>query len=329
MLALARIFACLCALSLVALPALAAAPAALAGRVPIVIDTDVGDDIDDAFALVLALSDPRLDVVGITTAWGDTHTRALLVRRLLAVLGREDIPVAEGPATANSVPFTQRQWAMAAHDHGPAPDAIEFLRAISARRPGAITLLALAPLTNLQALHDRDPGALARFRDVVLMAGSIHRGYNTGGAIPQATPHAEYNVASAPAALTILLGSGVLVRMFPLDSTQVKFDEVRRDRLFAYGSPASDALALLYHQWRLLNGWGQITPTLFDAVPVAWLLQPSLCTLQPLRIEVDVRGYTQLVAGAPNASVCLSIDEGAALELMTNALAPEPRRSTP
>ena len=90
--------ACLCvALLSLGVPALAA-PAAPA-RLPVVIDTDVGDDIDDAFALVLALSDPRLDVIGITTAWGDTHTRALLVRRLLATLGRTDVPVAEGPPT--------------------------------------------------------------------------------------------------------------------------------------------------------------------------------------------------------------------------------------
>jgi len=320
--------ACLCvALLSLGVPALAA-PAAPA-RLPVVIDTDVGDDIDDAFALVLALSDPRLDVIGITTAWGDTHTRALLVRRLLATLGRTDVPVAEGPPTPSSVPFTQRQWALGALDQSPAPDAVEFLRAIAARRPGEITLVALAPLTNLQALHERDPAALARFGKVVLMAGSIRRGYNTGGAIPQWTPHAEYNVASAPAALTTLLGAGVPVRMFPLDSTQIKFDEVRRDRLFAHGSPGSDALALLYHQWRLLNGWGQVTPTLFDAVPLAWLLQPALCHLQPLRIEVDARGYTRPVPGPANAEVCLAIDEGATLEMMTEILAPGPRRSTP
>src|SRR5207237_3796748 len=85
------------------------------------------------------------------------------------------------------------------------------------------------------------------------------------------------------------------------------FDEVRRDRLFAYGSPASDALALLYHQWRLFNSWGQITPTLFDVVPVVWMLQPLTCALTPMRIAVDEHGYTRPAAGAPNVAVCLSI----------------------
>src|SRR5437588_2439923 len=65
-------------------------------RVPVLIDTDVGDDIDDAFALALALSSPELDVRGITTVAGDAHTRALIVCRLLYAVGRSDVPVAAG-----------------------------------------------------------------------------------------------------------------------------------------------------------------------------------------------------------------------------------------
>src|SRR5258707_9635325 len=231
---------------------------------PVIIDTDIGDDIDDAFALAIALQDPHLEVIGITTAWGDTRTRALLVRRLLATLGRQDVVVAQGPATPDMAPFTQKKWAMGAVDTAPAPDAIEFIRDQVRRRPGEITLIALAPLSNIEALQRRDPEAIHKLRQVVLMGGSIYAGYNLGGAIPVAQPHAEYNVVSAPQGLRILLESRIPVKMFPLDSTQIKFDEVRRDRLFAYGSPASDALALLYLQWRLYNGWS-ITPTLFDA----------------------------------------------------------------
>src|SRR5262249_56137201 len=98
----------------------AAAPGAGAARppaapatvppLPVIIDTDVGDDIDDAFALAIALQDPRLEVIGVTTAWGDTRTRVLLVRRLLAALGRSNIVVAQGPATRNTATFTQKKW---------------------------------------------------------------------------------------------------------------------------------------------------------------------------------------------------------------------------
>src|SRR5580704_7642258 len=95
---------------------------------PVIIDTDVGDDIDDAFALTIALQDPRLEVIGITTAWGDTRTRTLLVRRLLTTLGRQNVVVAQGPATSSKTPFTQKKWAMGASDTSPAPDALEFIR---------------------------------------------------------------------------------------------------------------------------------------------------------------------------------------------------------
>lgn len=296
---------------------------------PVIIDTDVGDDIDDAFALAIALHDPKLQVIGITTAWGDTWTRTLLVRRLLAALGRKDVVVAQGPETPNNVPFTQKKWAEGATDRTPPPDAIEFIRDQVNRRPGQITLIALAPLSNIEALEKRAPDALHKLKQVALMGGSIYAGYNRGGAVPVATPNAEYNIASAPRGLTLLLESGVPVRMFPLDSTQLKFDEVRRDRLFAYGSPVSDALALLYHQWRLLNGWGQITPTLFDAVPVVWMLQPAACPLKPMRIDVDTRGYTRPVTGTANVDVCLTLDENSAQRLIMDALAPVSGGSAP
>ncbi|MBV8852741.1 MAG: nucleoside hydrolase, partial [Sinobacteraceae bacterium] len=237
-------------------------------------------------------------------------------------LGRQDVLVAQGPATTNPVPFTQKKWALGASDTSPAPDAIEFLREQAHKRPGKITLIALAPLTNIEALEKRDPQALQQFRQVVMMGGSIYAGYERGGAIPNAEPNAEYNVASDPSGLNALLQSKVPVRMFPLDSTQIKFDEVRRERLFAYGSPTSDALALLYHQWRLLNSWGQITPTLFDVVPVTWLLDPSSCPVTPLRIEVDARGFTRPVSGTANVQACLSLHEDTTQRLIMNALAP-------
>ena len=290
---------------------------------PVIIDTDIGDDVDDAFALALALSDPHLKVIGVTTAWGDTGGRVLLVRRLLATLGRTDVTVAQGPATADTTPFTQKRWAEGAADRSPAPDAVDFIRAEAHAHPGEITLLALAPLSNVQALIQRDPRAVRELKAVVLMGGSIGAGYQIGGAIPDPHPSAEYNIASAPQAFAALLASGAPVKLFPLDSTQLKFDEVRRDRLFAYGSPASDALALLYHQWRLLNAWGQVTPTLFDVIPVVWLIDPSACPVQPLRVEVDDKGYTRPAQGAPNVEACLSLHEDAAQRLIIDDLAPE------
>src|SRR5579859_6617153 len=78
-----------------------------APRTKIILDTDIGDDVDDAFALALALQSPEIELVGVTTAWGDTPLRARMVRRMLAENGRAGIPVAEGIVTKSRANFTE------------------------------------------------------------------------------------------------------------------------------------------------------------------------------------------------------------------------------
>ena len=90
--------------------------------------------------------------------------------------------------------------------------------------------------------------------------------------------------------------------MMPLDSTQLKLDEVKRAMLFQAGTALTDALTLLYHEW------GQETPTLFDVMTIAFILNPKLCPTKPLHISVDERGYTRPEPGNPNAEVCLDSD---------------------
>src|SRR5262245_30259167 len=77
----------------------------------IILDTDIGDDVNDVFALGLALQSPEIEIVGVTTVWGDTALRARMVWRMLAENGRADIPVAEGIATTSRTKFSQAEWA--------------------------------------------------------------------------------------------------------------------------------------------------------------------------------------------------------------------------
>jgi len=88
----------------------------------------------------------------------------------------------------------------------------------------------------------------------------------------------------------------------PLDSTQLKLDEVKREFLFRQGTALTDALTILYHQW------GQQTPTLFDPMTIAFVVDPQLCPVQPMNIVVDEKGMTNRGSGAPNAQVCLKSD---------------------
>ena len=273
-----------------------------AAKIKIIIDTDIGDDVDDAFAVGLAISSPELEILGITTAWGDTRLRARLTDRLLAETGNANIPVAEGIPTQSKTPFSQARWAQAGPPAKSHPAAVDFLLGQIRQHPGEITLVAIAPLTNVGAAIDRDPAAFQKLKRVVLMGGSIRKGYGDLGYLPDHGPQPEYNIYSDVPAAQKLFASGVPIYMMPLDSTQLKLDEVKRALLFSQGTPLTDALTLLYHEW------GQQTPTLFDVMAVAYVLDPGLCPAQPLQIIVDKDGFTRTGSGAPNASACLASD---------------------
>ena len=277
-----------------------------AANVPekVILDTDIGDDVDDVFALGLALTSPEIKLVGVTSAWGDTALRTRMIDRLLCETGRDDIPVHTGIPTQTTTKFTQRAWASRGiprtHD---SPSAVDFILDQVRQNPGEITLIAIGPLTNIGAAIDRDPATFRKLKRVVLMGGSINRGYDDFGYLPPHTPNAEYNIYMDIPAAQKLFRSGVPIYMMPLDSTQVKFDEVKRSLLASISTPLTDALQVLTAEWA--RATNMTTPTLFDPVAVAYAIRPETCPTTPLRIEVDDKGFTRQVEGAPNAQVCL------------------------
>lgn len=278
------------------------------GMQKVIIDTDIGDDIDDVFALGLALQSPELEILGVTTAWGNTTLRARLAERLLRETGRGNIPVAIGIEKHNPQggSFSQARWAEA----GPPPSthlqAVDFILDQIRRRPGEITLIVIGPETNIGAAIDRDPATFRKLKRVVIMGGSVRRGYGDVEFGPPHPPEPEYNIKMDVPAAQKLFTSGVPLYVMPLDSTQLKLDEVKRTLLFARSTPVTDALTLLYHQWT--RETQQQTPTLFDAMAVTYAINPSLCPAEPMKIQVDDQGYTREQAGAPNAQVCLHSD---------------------
>jgi inosine-uridine nucleoside N-ribohydrolase len=293
---------------------------ALAAPEKIIIDTDIGDDIDDAFVVALALKSPEVQVLGFTTDFGDTKARAAILDRMLGETGHGDIPVAVGPSAAvNANGFTQRaygahsRFARASH-----PDATDFILAQIKKYPGEITLVAVAPSPNIGALIARDPQTFRKLKRVVTMGGAIAPYDNGwGGTAPV---QAEWNVKNDIAAQQKLYAAGVPVVMMPLDSTaHLKMDEIRRARLFSQGTPLTDALALLYLQWA--HGTRQSTPTLFDPMTLAWMLEPSLCPTTPMHITVGDDGVTRRGEGASNAQVCLKSDRNAFMNFMMERLA--------
>jgi purine nucleosidase len=273
----------------------------------VIFDTDIGDDIDDAFALALAVSSPKLQILGVTTAWGDTDLRARLTARFLQQTGHSNIPVFAGPATHANSTFTQARWAEAwPRPAAGWPNAIDFMVDTIRRNPGEITLISVSPFSNVGALIDRDPAAFRQLKRVVIMGGSIRRGYGDLGYLPDHGPQPEYNILMDAPSAKKLFASGVPLYVMPLDSTQLKLDEVLRATLFSQGTRVTDALVSLYEQWT--SSTQNPTPTLFDAMAVAAAIEPSLCPTTPMRVEVDDKGDTRVVDGQPNANVCLASD---------------------
>ena len=308
----------------------------------VLLDTDIGDDIDDAFALALALQSPELRLVGVTTVFGDTDLRAKLVGRYLESVEKSDIPVVPGVPTAHDNVFTQAAYARSNPPYwGPSccpagsffysselistkdmvkkerlaeqqkqHDAAGFLLDQIRAHPGQITLIAIGPLINIQAAIERDTETFRKLKRVVLMGGSIYRGYGDAN-----KPDAEWNIARDPAGARALLATGVPVFMMPLDSTQIHLEIREREAIFSHGSPLTDQLTLLYHQWLAGTEGDAAAPTLFDPVAVAYTIRPDLCPATPMRLEVDDKGFTRPTEGAPNAQVCLHSNEKGFLEL--------------
>jgi inosine-uridine nucleoside N-ribohydrolase len=283
-------------------PMAAQSSGASAGRKKIIIDTDIGDDIDDAFAVALALRSPELQVLGITTAFGDTEARAKILDRMLGEVGRQDIPVAVGAPTKTKNFMSQRRYGESGRfTRASQPDAVDFILDQIRRYPGEITLVGIGPLVNVGGLIDRDPQTFRKLKRVVIMGGSIDRGYGDPYAGPT-PPQPEWNIINDIPAAQKLFASGVPLYVMPLDSTQLKLDEVKRKFLFRQGTPLTDSLTLLYHLW------GQQTPTLFDPMTIAFIDDPKLCPVQAMNVVVDDKGMTRRGTGTPNAEVCLKSD---------------------
>jgi purine nucleosidase len=301
-------------------PACSQTPPAV--RVPILLDTDIGDDLDDALALALALASPEIDLRGVTTVSGDAHTRALLVCRLLHAVGRTDIPVAAG-SPARPVPdFSgQMQYGLRpCFRKRPERDgAVEFLYKQFKARPGELTLVAVGPLTNVAELFRKHPDCKPWLKRLVVMGGALRVGY---GMKPPPVP--EWNIKSDVKAAQAVFASGVPLVVAPLDATaDLSLEGPQRRRLWAAGTPLMNQLHALYQLW------DRETPILFDPVAVALCFTEKFCKLEDVRIEVDDRGLTRTVKGKPNARAATATKRAEFVKWYVERLAPAIVKATP
>lgn len=305
---------------------------------PVYLDVDTG--ADDALAIMLAVLHPALDVRGITTVVGNVDltqvTRNTL--QVLDLLGANDVPVASGAARPIVAPA--RSAALVHGEDGlgnvrlPAPtrrpldmDAVAFLREELLAAPEPVTLIGLAPLTNLALLFQSAPEVKSKIRKLALMGGAVEVG--------NATAVAEFNIYHDPEAAEIVFSAGVPILMYGLDVfRRVTFRQEEVDRYFAsremlaakpHPGSAAELAGHLFHFF--ISNFGRPAISIGDAGCVASVIDPAGLTTEWLPVYVETggrhcRGQTVVdrrpkdmvdryapTSGTPYSEVILDINE--------------------
>jgi inosine-uridine nucleoside N-ribohydrolase len=290
------------------------------------LDTDPG--IDDAMAILFALASPDLELLGVTTVFGNVAVErtAQNALHILAVGGRPDIPVVAGAAQ----PLVRPPFPISGFHgsdglgnlHLPPPDrsvaahaghAAGFIADMVLARPGEITLIAVGPLTNLALALQREPRLSSAVRQVILMGGAVLCPGNI-------TPVAEANIYHDPEAARLVFGAGWPVTLVGLDVTMQTCQTADDlEALGRVGTPAASFIARILpcylESYQTRHGLS-VVPT-HDPSAIAFALDPSLFTVRrvPLYVETEGRCTGQTVADPrrlwgplPEVDVCTAVD---------------------
>ncbi|HLZ27582.1 MAG TPA: nucleoside hydrolase [Chloroflexota bacterium] len=286
---------------------------------PVLLDTDIGTDVDDCLALALLLRSPELQPVGMTCVYGDVALRARMVHKLLTLAGVPEVPVRLGvrePLLGQRAVYWTGHEGVGLLDPGdveqPLADehAVDFLVRTVLDRPGAMHLVAIGPLTNVALALKREPRLATAVARLTIMGGAIR------GADRLDLPYAEHNIASDPEAARIVLAAGAPVFLVPLDvTTQTRIRRPDVDRLVAAGSPFQQAVARQVELYPRFRDHGYTF--LHDPLAVASLVWPELLQWQELHVDVELGGthaagatlFHQPTASAPaNVHVAVQVD---------------------
>jgi len=273
-------------------------------RKKLILDVDTGTD--DAVAIMVAALSPALDLVGCTTVNGNVEVQHCTdnTLRVLDYIERSDIPVYEGlsrPLVRADFPIPRATEDRAGKFHGttlplPAPrsskasaGAVEFLIETYRSATDPITLVPVAPLTNIAAALALYPKLAALVPEVVIMGG--------GHAIGNVTPAAEFNIWADPEAAAVVFAAGFRrMTLVTLDATHRALVS-REDcaALRALGTPASKATADITEPRIAAHDQSQRmavagTAPVHDALAVALLIDSSLITTQLLHVAVETMG---------------------------------------
>lgn len=254
----------------------------------VIIDTDIGDDIDDAFALALTLCSSEIDLLGVTTVFGDTQRRAYLAAHILEVYQHKKIPVAAGqqaPLMYRHKPSGVPQAAILdpciSNDTLSRLTAPELIIHMALEHHGNITLFCLGPLTNIATALMLEPRLFLAIKNIIIIGGT------SGFPLP------EWNIRSDAQAAKIVLASGIPITLLGWNiTTRCRLRESDIEKLHYQNSPQTRLLSQLLAVWqRHRPRWHPELPFLHDPLAIVAFCAPELFHFEVMTMRVFTHGF--------------------------------------
>lgn len=260
-------------------------------KIPVILDTDIGGDIDDTWALAMLLRSPELDLKLVVTDTGDTQYRARVTARLLEVAGRTDVPVGVG-VPSEGHPQPQLPWvadyALESYPGKVYQDGVQALIDTILGSAEPVTLICIGPVPNIAAALRREPRIAANCR-FVGMHGSLRRHHDGGQG-----PIAEYNVVTdVPACQQVFCAPWIDMTITLLDTCgQVRLQGAKYQAVCDSPDPLTRAVIENYHIWLQGKPDGGRSSILFDTVAIHLASSTQYLTMETMGIRVTDEGYT-------------------------------------
>jgi inosine-uridine nucleoside N-ribohydrolase len=321
----------------------------------LIIDTDIGTYYDDAFAVLLACRSPEVDLLGVTTVYGDTKLRSRIARKVLNVAGREDVPVCAGigrPLQGKALMFGfEGQNILTPEDESLKPTgehAVDFIVRTIMGSPGEVSVVTLGAVSNLAVAFVKEPEIAQNMKELIIMGGVIVPIVDPKGI--RRSPIEEYNLNNDPMAAQIVLNSGMPITLCPIDVTlkvPLRPDQVQK--INNSDDPVARLVSNILAVWPPQERQIYLSvgiPTehtglwLHDPLTVALVYDKSLCVMTPLHVAAEfaptpierdlIIRYDVLRTipkkDEPNMQVCVDVDADRFTDLFTQRITNAPER---
>jgi inosine-uridine nucleoside N-ribohydrolase len=292
-------------------------------KIPVILDTDIGGDIDDTWALAMMLNSPELDVKMVITEVGDTLYRAKIAAKILELAGRTDIPVAVGICTSHLIKDEtkpQQAW-VEGYDIGNYPgiihhDGVSALIDTIMKSEDQITIIAIGPVTNLAEALKRQP-EIALKAKFVGMQGNIRSFFAD---LDRIVP--EYNVkCDIPSSRTVFEAPWDIT-ITPLDTCgRIVLKDEKYARVLRSENTLAKAVMENYRLWVLYHGskmdsrkYEKESSTLFDTVAVYLAFSDEFLQMEQLGIRITDDGTTLIDESAKRMNCAMEWKDRGAFE---------------